>query len=133
MGMRVEMMITIETKDQLKKAKEDKVREFVVVGDLAEKLYKTRKISKLSKKAAIALSSAVGGGAIAAPFTGGGSLMLVGALATSATATIGGSQVVIVALGIGGIIALYALYKDYDMTFEVGIDGKMSVVCKKKD
>lgn len=62
-------MITIKTKDQLKKAKEDKVREFVVVGDLAEKLYKTRKISKLSKKAAIALSVAVGAGAIGAPFT----------------------------------------------------------------
>lgn len=126
-------MITIKTKDQLKKAKEDKVREFVVVGDLAEKLYKTRKISKLSKKAAIALSVAVGAGAIGAPFTGGGSLMLVGALATSATATIGGSQVVLIALGIGGILSLYALYKDYDMSFEVGMGGKMIVVCKKKN
>lgn len=126
-------MITIKTKDQLKKAKEDKVREFVVVGDLAEKLYKTRKISKLSKKAAIALSVAVGAGAITAPFTGGGSLMLVGALATSAIATIGGSQVVLIALGIGGILALYALYKDYDINFEVGTDGKIIVVCKKKN
>lgn len=126
-------MITIKTKDQLKKAKEDKVREFVVVGDLAEKLYKTRKISKLSKKAAIALSVAVGAGAITAPFTGGGSLMLVSALATSATATIGGSQVVLIALGIGGILALYALHKDYDMSFEVGMHGNMIVVCKKKN
>lgn len=126
-------MITIKTKDQLKKAKEDKVREFVVVGDLAEKLYKTRKISKLSEKAAIALSVAVGAGAIATPFTGGGSLMLVGAAAATATATIGGYQVVLVALGIGGILSLYALYKDYEVSFIVEPDGKITVVCKKKN
>lgn len=61
-------MIVIETKEQLKQAKKKKLKEFKVVGELAVKLYKARKISTLSKRAAVALAGAVGVGAAAAPF-----------------------------------------------------------------
>lgn len=125
-------MKTIKTNDELKKARKDKVQEFVVVGELAEKLYKTRKIANLSKKAAIALSAAVGVGAIGAPFTGGGSLVVGGALAAGATTAIGGPQVALVALGIGGILTIYALHKDYNVTFETGLNGKVTVKCEKR-
>lgn len=62
-------------------------------------LYKTRKISDLIEKATIGLTIAFGG---------------VGVV-VAATTTVGGVQVVYVAMSIGGILLLFTLYKDYDV------------------
>lgn len=121
-------MLIIETKEQLKKATEEKQDSFIVVGDLAKKLYKTRKISKLSKKAAIAITLAFGFGAIGAPVTGGLSL----GAAAAGTAGIGGSATVLTAMSIGGVIFLFALYKGYDAEFEAVPGGTVRVKFSKK-
>lgn len=125
-------MLIVETKEQLKKAKKEKREEFIVIGELAQKLYKTRKISNLSKKAAIGLTIAFGVGSAATPFTGGLSLGVTGAAAAAATTTVGGAQVVYVAMSIGGILLLFALYKDYDVDFELNPGGPIRVKCTKK-
>lgn len=125
-------MLIIETKEQLKKATEEKQDSFIVVGDLAKKLYKTRKISKLSKKAAIAITLAFGIGTVGAPFTGGLSLGAAGAMAAAATTTMGGSAVALTAMSIGGVIFLFALHKGYNVDFELGSGGTVRVKCSKK-
>ncbi|MEY8757941.1 hypothetical protein AB9M93_26235 [Peribacillus frigoritolerans] len=111
----------VDVKEQLKKAKENKVKEFIVVGELAEKLYKTQKISKLSKRAAIALAGANGVGAVAAPFNAGGSLGIA-ALAIGTAATTVGTGTIIAAIAVGGVLLVYSIYKDYTIIAEYVID-----------
>ncbi|GAB2490294.1 hypothetical protein GCM10008929_13190 [Alkalibacterium psychrotolerans] len=125
-------MLTIKNKHQLKKAEKDKVGEFIVVGDLAQKIYKTRKISRLSKKAILSLTIAFSAGAIALPFTAGISLKAAGLASTAALTTIGGPSVAFTALSIGGFLVLYALYKDYDVDFTVDNDGKIKAKFTRK-
>ncbi|EDP68168.1 hypothetical protein CAT7_11325 [Carnobacterium sp. AT7] len=125
-------MLIIETKEQLKKAKKENQEEFIVIGELAKKLYKTRKISKLSKKVAIGLSIAFGVGAAATPFTGGTSAGVSSAIMATSTTAIGGPGVVITAMSIGGVLLLFALFKDYNIDFEVNPAGSVRVKCTKK-
>lgn len=89
-------MLIVETKEQLKRAKESNVSEFKVVGELADKLYRAQKISNLSKKAVLILARAVGVGTVASPFTAGTSLG-VSALATTAAASTVGTGAIIAA------------------------------------
>jgi uncharacterized protein with ACT and thioredoxin-like domain len=109
-------MIEVRTKEELKRVKEQKVQEFVVVGELAEKLYKARKISKLSKAAILALAGAVGAGAVATPVTAGASLG-VSALVVGATTGVS-ATVIWAAVAAGGLLLVYALYKDYEVRIE---------------
>ncbi len=43
-------MVIVRTKDELARVKKKKVKEFKVVGDLADKVVKAQKITKLSKQ-----------------------------------------------------------------------------------
>lgn len=124
-------MLIIETKEQLKKATKENQDSFIVVRDLAQKLYKTRKISKLSKKAAIAITLAFGIGTVGAPFTAGSSLGAAGAIAATTTA-IGGSTVMLTAIFIGGVLFLFALHKGYDVDLKIVSSGTVRVNCSKK-
>lgn len=122
-------MIVIETKEELKWAKKKKLKEFEVIGPLAEKIKKVQKISTLSKGAAIRLAAAIGAGVVAVPITGGASLgasaLTVGAGAEILTG------VIIAAMSIGGIIIAYALFKNYNVEFSVEPDG-VKVKMKRK-
>lgn len=120
-------MLIVETKGQLKRAKDNKVKEFTVVGELAEKLYKAQKISKLSKRAVMILAGAVGVGAVAAPVTGGLSL---GATALAASTV--GSGAIIAAIAVGGVILVYTIYKDYSFEVEREKNGKIKVIFVSK-
>ena len=109
-------MLIVNTKEQLKKAKDNKVKEFMVTGELADKLLKAQRISKLSKTAAIALAGAVGAGAIAAPFTAGTSLGVAAFASTAAASTVG-TGTIIAAVAVGGVLLAFTIFKDY--SFEV--------------
>jgi len=52
--------MTVTTKEELKKAQEQKVDEIIVSGDLADKLKKAKKITKLGAVGLAALTAAVG-------------------------------------------------------------------------
>jgi len=121
-------MLIVKTKEQLKHAKDTKVNEFTVVGELAEKLYKAQKISKLSKRAAMLLAGAVGAGAVAAPFTGGLSL---GVTAVAATTTVG-SGAIVAAVALGGIILVYTIFKEYSFKIKVSPKGEYEIVFVSK-
>ncbi|PTX14767.1 hypothetical protein SAMN04488598_1714 [Halanaerobium congolense] len=97
---------TVYTKDELKKAKEQKIDKIIVKGELANKLHKSKKISKLGKGAVALLIASVG----AAPITGGLSTF---ALAPVAAAT--GLQIAaIIAAATVGIALIIAVFKEYD-------------------
>lgn len=106
-------MLIVKTKEELKQAKDQNVAEFIVVGDLAANLYKSRGIKKLSKKKIIALSGLIGSGIAISPLTGGISL---GAASLAAASTAGLSSGAIVAISaIGGILVAYGIHKDYNI------------------
>ena len=101
-------MVTVTTKEQLKKAIEAKENHIVVEGELAKQLIKRRKVG---------IGTAIGGGAlglgalIAAPFTGGLSLFgIAGATALSEGAILGLAGIAsVTGLGLVGIAKGYNL------------------------
>ncbi|MBM0065919.1 hypothetical protein [Alkalicoccobacillus gibsonii] len=106
-------MLTIRTKEQLKKAKKMKVEEFVVIGKLAEDLKKAEQIKNLSKKSVIILGAAVGAGAAAAPFTFGSSMAVSTVIAGAATGGLTAATIS-AAITVGGIALVFSIYKNYE-------------------
>lgn len=100
------MATTVRTKDELESAKKKGVSEILVVGELADKLKKVKKISKLGKGALAVLSA----GLIAAPFTGGISMVA----ATPLAAGVGVSVAAVIAASAIGIALVCAIFKDYE-------------------
>ncbi|ADU95662.1 hypothetical protein [Geobacillus sp. Y412MC52] len=126
-------MLIVRTKEELKRAKENKVKEFIVVGELAQKLHKAEKISKLSKTAAVALAGAVGVGVATTPVTGGVSLGVSALIGTGVAATAGVSTGVIYAtIAVGGVLLVYALYKEYNVTVIRRPDGTIELQFNRK-
>lgn len=128
-------MLVVKTKEELKKAQKAKVEEFMIVGDLAEKVQKAKGISKLSKGKVIALSGVIAAGAAVAIPTGGASIGVSTLSATAITAGAGAglsASVIIAIIAIGGALAAFALYKEYDVSFEATPNGGVKVVCKKR-
>ncbi|QBK25368.1 hypothetical protein [Ureibacillus thermophilus] len=126
-------MLIVRTKEELKRAKENKVKEFIVVGELAQKLHKAEKISKLSKTAAVALAGAVGVGVATTPVTGGGSLVVSALTGTGVAATAGVSTgVIYAAIAVGGVLLVYALYKEYNVTVIRRLDGTIELQFNRK-
>jgi len=125
-------MLIVRTKEELKRAKKNKIGQFIVVGELAEKLKKSQNIAKLSKRAAIGLAGAVGVGVAAAPFSAGTSLGASAVVATGAAASAGVSASVIMAsIAVGGILLAFAIFKDYNVSFKMGPNG-IEGNCTKK-
>lgn len=117
-------MTIVRTKEELKAAKENKVAEIVVVGELAQKLKKAKKIAVLGSASIAALTVALGVATVTAPVTGGLSY-----LAAAPVAALTGAEVAaIIAVSTVGLALVLAVYKDYEeISYESG-----KLVLKKK-
>ena len=119
--------ITVTTKEELEKAKILKYEEIFIVGEVANKLVKSKKIAKLGKIGLAVLSASLA----SIPFTGGSSAA-IGFAAVSATTGLS-----VVAIGSAvclGISLVVGLLKDYDVTFEASIGTvKAKVILKRKE
>ncbi|HHD2753882.1 TPA: hypothetical protein ACOTG0_002704 [Clostridium perfringens] len=102
--------IEVTTKEQLKKAIDEKYDEIIVKGELAKKLHKSRKIKKLSRAKIGMLTAALTAGAASVPITGGLSL----AVATPIAALTGLEIAFIIAVFFVGISLVIAVYNGYD-------------------
>lgn len=109
--------ITVTTKEELKVAQNQKVNEIIVSGELADKLKKAKKITKLGAVGLAALTAVVGAGVVAAPVTGGISMFV----ASGAAAITGLEVAAIITASALGIALIIALFKDYEeISFEKG-------------
>ena len=106
--------IEVNTKEELKKAIDDKYDEIIVNGELAKKLNKAKKINKLSKATLGILTTAVAAGAVTAPITGGVSLGISFAAAVPIAALTGTDIAVIIAVSFVGVALVTAVFKGYD-------------------
>jgi thiamine monophosphate synthase len=97
---------TVSTKAELESAKDSKVDEIIVVGDLANDLKKSKKIAYAGAGTIAVLTAALA----ATPFTGG--LSAVGLIPVAAMT---GFEVaaIIIAFSIG-VALIVAVFKDYD-------------------
>lgn len=124
-------MKTVYTKEELKRALEDKENRVLVKGEYANQIKKRIKTGKIGCWVGAGLLAV---GAIAAiPFTGGAS---IGAYVSGLTATVGGVTVVMSAtelamvLGFGSLVAGAAMLKEYSVV--VTKDGEVYVGKKEK-
>ncbi|WP_421338122.1 hypothetical protein [Aeromonas veronii] len=105
------MTTIVSTKTELKNAQENNVQEIVVVGELADKLKKTKKIAQLSSVGLAALTGLIGLATVTAPATGGLSY-----LAAAPVAAFTGLEVAAIitaaSLGLGLILAIFKGYEE---------------------
>jgi hypothetical protein len=102
--------VTVTTSEELKKAQDANVDEIVVVGALAEKLRKARKVTTLG---VVALAALAGIAATAIP-TGGAST-----LGFIPVATLTGMEIATILFVITiGITTVIALFRDYEAEFD---------------
>jgi hypothetical protein len=110
-------MTKVSTKAELRKAQADGAPEIEVVGELANKLNKAKKVAFAGKVALGVIVAALGLATVAAPETGGLSYFVVAPVA----AITGMEITAIIAAVYIGLVALIALYKDYEeINFGVG-------------
>ena len=115
--------IIVYTKEELEEAKNKGCEKIIVKGELADKLYKAKKITTLSKTSLALIVGAIGTGVALAPFSGGTSLAISGITATAVGVTTGVGTATILAISFLGI-GLFAIYKDYDIKAKVSLpDG----------
>lgn len=117
--------VTVETKSELENAKDQKVPEIIVTGELANKLKKSKNIALLSGAALATLTAALAAAAFTAPVTGGLSF-----LAAAPVAALTGAEIAaIIAVSAIGISLVLAIYKEYDeISYE---DGKLKLKRKR--
>ncbi|MDO4776876.1 MAG: hypothetical protein Q4A06_05390 [Cardiobacteriaceae bacterium] len=113
----------IKTKSELENALKNKVQHFEVEGELAENLKKGQKITTLGKFSLAALIASLAGVA-AAPVTGG-IAGVIGATGAASVAALTGLEIaVIMAVAFVGSGMLIALFKGYDVEYEIDLSGK---------
>jgi hypothetical protein len=108
-------LVTVTTKKQLKKAKEDKVDIIIVEGVLAANLKRSKKVALASAGVSgVALAGLIA--AIAtAPATGGASFAVYAVSAGASAATFTGIEVAsIILAGSIGITLLIGIFKEYE-------------------
>lgn len=103
-------MVTVTTKDELKNAKNAGSAE-IVVGDLADKLNRVKKIAALSTATVAAVIAMLGVATVAAPETMG--LSYVAAFAPVAALTGMEIAAIVVAVSLGFAL-IVAVFKDYE-------------------
>ena len=118
----------VTTKEELKKAKENKVDVIIVEGKLAMDLIEARKITKLGKTALAVLTTGIAAGIATAPVTGGISLGLTTALAAPIAVTTGVSIPAIILASFLGVGFIIALFKEYSV--EIDIPNKKVIFTK---
>jgi len=118
--------VIVRNRQELDVAMKSKSELITIEGDLAKKLQKAKKISKLSKAGLAILTATLGVAAVTAPVTGGISL-----LAAAPVAAITGVEIAaIIAASALGIALVLAIFKEYD---EVSYnDGKLKLKRKKE-
>lgn len=123
-------MTTVTTREQLKAAQDSGVAEIVVVGELADKLKRAKKVALLSGAALAAITAAITAATVAAPFTGGLSYAAFAAGAAPAAAMTGLEIAAIITAASLGVALIVALFKDYEeISYE---DGKLTLKKKSK-
>lgn len=126
-------MLIVKTKNELKEAKKNKVKQFIVIGELAEKLNKAQKISRLSRIAVAALAGTIGIGVATAPVTGGTSVGVSALVATGAAASAGvPTSVTLACIACGGIAIVYGLYKEYNVRVRANVNGSIELEFTRK-
>lgn len=115
-------MLTVYTKQEMKKALENRESQILVKGELAQTMRKKAKVKKSAKIGGIALVIA---GIVAIPFTGGASSVLTGA--GVAALTVGTVSLTALELAIlcGFVIAMTGVLKGAKVTFNS--DGSVTV------
>lgn len=126
-------LVTVTTKEQLKKAKEDKVDVIVVEGELAENLKRSKKVAiAAAGVSGVALTGLIAAIA-AAPATGGTSFLLYAGAAGTSAATFTGIEIAsIILAGSIGITLLVGIFKDYE-EIEASPSGGIKLKRKQKD
>ena len=120
-------MVTVSTKNQLKRALENKEPRIEIVGELAQEIQKKSKHKRTIKVVGAALMA---GSAAAAPFTAGATLpgVVAGAAALS-----GFDVIAIIILIFAGSITITAMLKNYDVIeTEADIKGNLKFRLKRK-
>lgn len=116
--------IIVHTKVELEEAKSKGCEKIIVKGELADKLYKSKKITTLSKTSLALIVGAIGTGIAFAPFSGGTSLAISGITAATVGVTTGLGTATILAISFLGTSLLLAIYKEYDIKAKVSLpDG----------
>lgn len=106
--------IIVYKKEELEQAKNKGYEKIIIKGELADKLYKVKKITTLSKASLALIIGAIGAGVALSPFSGGTSLLVPGFTATAVGATTGvGAAAIILAASLG-IALILAIYRDYE-------------------
>jgi hypothetical protein len=105
------MPVTVRTKSELEKAKENGAEEIIVKGELADKLKKSKKVAMLSGVGLAALTAALGVATVTAPVTGGLSYFAVAPVAVLTGLEIA-AIITAASLGLGLIIALFLGYEE---------------------
>lgn len=121
------MKAVVNTKEELKKAIDEKTNEIIVKGDLVEKILNARKIKKYSKLSLMMLSASI----LLIPITGGTSLMapvaLLGGSAATATAA---TYLPVAVLGVGLALIISQNYDIVELKIS-GFDKELTLKLRK--
>lgn len=120
-------MVTVYTKEELEQALRAKESHIRIKGELAEVIKKKVKRQKTAKKIGIGTAAIGAAALIAAPLTGGASL-IAGAGATAMGLTVGTVTITVAELAIlvGGTVAITALLKGYKKA-KMNSDGSIEL------
>lgn len=114
--------VTVRSKDELEKAQNSKAEIIIIEGELANKIKKTKAVTKVSGVVIAAMIATCA----TIPLTGGGSVLVVSSLA----ALSGLDIAVIIAAASIGIALIIAVFRDYEeIEFS---NGKMILKLKRK-
>ena len=117
-------MVTVSTKSELERAKDNGEPEIIVLGALADKLKNTKKIATLGAAAIASLVAVVGVATVTAPETFGLSYVAVAPVAALTGVEI---SAIIVAASLG-IALILAIFKEYE---EISYEGGKLILKKK--
>ena len=114
--------VTVRSKDELEKAQNSRAEIIIIEGELANKIKKTKAVTKVSGVVIAAMIATCA----TIPLTGGGSVLVVSSLA----ALSGLDIAVIIAAASIGIALVIAVFRDYEeIEFS---NGKMILKLKRK-
>lgn len=129
------MQVTVQTKNDLKKAIENKADTIIITGSLADDVIKGQKLAKLDKIALASLgftASAIAAAVATAPVTGGASIAVAVPVAATLAAMTGLEIATIIFICVMGVSVLWAFYKEYDI-IEISVtQGVLTVRFEKK-
>ncbi|WP_417219133.1 hypothetical protein [Achromobacter spanius] len=106
--------VVVSTKEELRRAKDEGAANIEVVGDMADKLKKAKRIASFGPAAMAAITGLLGLASITAVPTGGLSYLAFAAAATPVAALTGLEIATIIFAATLGLAVLLAVFKDYE-------------------